>query len=524
MDLLRGLLDTDGTISKDRYQVSYTTTSPTLKDDIVELVRSLGYRAYVSTDGRDDYRSGVCYIIRIGCPDDEKPKLFLKNRKSCKRAKHAAKHYKTNSRYDLLTITKIEKIGKARQRCFLVDDPEHIFIAEDYVPTHNTYLLRHLIERYGFTKSNCMVMAYTGQAVNVLRQNGIMASTIHSSIMTPREEPILDPDTGNPIIRRGVPLTRVTFKPIKSLPKSIGLVVVDEASFLPESLEAVLKRYNVPILEIGDPIQLPPVADKQVFRMDNLDYFGEGVMRQHADSELYRFDTLLRQGKNVNLSEFHDEVLFLYAQPTIEETFHRFLPFFRNADVIITCTNKQRQVITDLYRRHIIKTNSPYPRKGERVICRKNNQTLMLDQYMLSNGTQGISMYDVGRSMIDKGTGIFYMDFKPDVVGGTDLYYDNLACDSEYLQKPFGSDNLLTTFRHPGEKFEYAHAITAHLSQGAQYRTVLFMDAFGGDPEYRARLRYTAATRAIERLIYVIPYSRYPGWCDLRTIENRNHR
>lgn len=386
-----------------------------------------------------------------------------------------------------------------------------------------SFLIRYLLDKYDFTQENCYVMAYTGQAVNVLRQAGVLAKTIHSSIMIPREEPVFDKSTGRPIKRNGIPLTKVTFKPMKSIPKSIRLVIVDEASFLPATLEDVLKRYNVPILEIGDPIQLPPVADKQVFTMDSLDFFIEGVMRQKADSELYRFATQLRTFQNIDTKEYHDEVLFLYAQPTIEETFHRYIPFFRSADIILTSTNKQRQVVTDLYRKEIIKTDSPYPREDERVICRHNNQLMMLDQFMLTNGMIGRSMCDVGRSMVDKKTRTFFMDFQPDVVAGSNLFFDNMICDAEYLQQPFGS-NGMTSFKRPGEKFEYAHAITVHLSQGGQYDTVLYMDGFAPDLEYLMRRRYTGATRAKKRLFYILPYTKYPGWNDLGSIQERMMR
>lgn len=383
-----------------------------------------------------------------------------------------------------------------------------------------TFLLRYLIDKYHFDQSSCYVMAYTGQAASVLRQNGVLGNTIHSSITYPKEVPIVDKRTGRQVYRRGIPLTRLSFVPLKALPRTVKLVIVDESSFLPKEMEDILKGYNIPILEIGDPIQLPPVASKQVFNMDTLDYFMEGVMRQNADSEIYDLSMKLRLRKNVDTAKYHKDVRFLYAQETIEETFYRFLPFFRNADVIITSTNKQRQIITDLYRKEIIGTDSPYPIADERVICRKNNRLLTLDQFNLANGTIGRSMDDVGRSQIDKRTNTFFMDFKPDVVADTDLYYDNLMCDAQFIKKPFGTPDELS-YKRPGEKFEFAHAITCHLAQGAQFDNVVYMDAFHGDPDYLARLRYTAVTRARQKLYYIIPHTDYPGWCDLRNIESR---
>jgi len=382
-----------------------------------------------------------------------------------------------------------------------------------------SYLVRYIIEHYGFNESNCYVMAYTGQATNVLRQSGIMARTIHSSIMIPRDEPVLDKNTHKPIYRNGIPLTTVKFKPLKKLPKGIKLLIVDEASFLPLDMENTLKSFGIPILEIGDPIQLPPVSrDAQPFHLRNLDYIMTGSMRQKAGSELLDFCTRFRRLENIDTRQYHDDVLFLYAQPTLEETFWKFYPFFKSANVIVTADNKQRQVYNDLYREHILKTNSPFPIEGERMICRRNNHAMSLGQYTLVNGTQGICMRDVGRSMVDKGSHVFYMDFQPFTSTDPEEYYGDLMCDTDFLHRPYGVD-MFNQYK-PGEKFEYAHAITTHLMQGAQEDTVMFMDTFKGDQEYLWRLRYTAATRAKKRLIYVIPYSHKPGWSDIRFMED----
>lgn len=364
--------------------------------------------------------------------------------------------------------------------------------------------IKYLVDKYGWDRTECYIVSYTGQSVNVLRARGLMSTTIHSAFMVPQEEPIYDKN-GNKIYRRGIPLTVVRFRPVPRIPPTVKLIIIDEASFLPESLETTLCRYNTPILEVGDPIQLPPVGGKQVFHMENLDYFIEGVMRQNEDSEIYQLGSSFRHGERINFSDYGDEVRFLHQQEDIEETFYHFYPFFKRADLIVTSTNKQRQIITDLYRKEIIGAKTPFPRQGERMICRRNNQALSLGEFILTNGTQGVCMNTVSGSMIDGSTKTFCMDFKPDVVAGTELYYDNLLCDTDYLRQPFGTDTM-TSFRHPGEKFEYAHAITTHLIQGGSAPVVLFMDSFSRDKEYLNRLRYTAVTRATAKLYYMIPY------------------
>ena len=139
-EVLRGLMDTDGHISKKKYQLRYSTISTKLKDNLVELVRSLGYAPRVRIDSRKEkYSTGVCYTIYIPCPDADKVKFFKMNHKSMQRAR-AAVNYHTRKRFDRLSIVKIEKLSKKYlHRCILVNDPEHLFLCGDYIVTHNTY-------------------------------------------------------------------------------------------------------------------------------------------------------------------------------------------------------------------------------------------------------------------------------------------------------------------------------------------------------------------------------------------------
>lgn len=138
--VLSGLLDTDGSIYSSKYQIHYSTTSTNLKNDILNLCRSLGYHPSVSIDSRTEkYTSGICYDIYISCPDEDKPFLFRTEAKH-HRAREGVKTYSTRKYYDRLIITKIEKLGRCTMRCFMVDDPEHLFLTENYVVTHNTTL------------------------------------------------------------------------------------------------------------------------------------------------------------------------------------------------------------------------------------------------------------------------------------------------------------------------------------------------------------------------------------------------
>ena len=386
--------------------------------------------------------------------------------------------------------------------------------------TGKSYLIRYIIEQYGFSASECYTMAYTGKAVNVLREDGILATTIHAATMQAIEEPVRDED-GNVVLRSGIPVMRTKFKPRSKLPKSVELLIMDEASFIPKTMESYCSKFKIPILEIGDPIQLPPVGDEQCFYANILDYFMTQTVRQKEGNEILDVATRLRAGKNIHIEQYHDNVLFMYQKETIEKTFFTYYPFFRDVDLVITSTNKQRQALTDLYREYIVKTNSPYPIAGERMICRKNNYNLMLEQYILTNGTTGISKNDVGMSLVDKRQKIYYMDFVPDVVANTNLYYPNLACDLEFLRKPFFVPATALDYKRPGEKFEFGYVSTAHLCQGSTVNSVLFVDSYYSDMEYLLRIWYTVLTRAKKRVYFLVPYTRFRKHCDMRNLKER---
>lgn len=164
--------------------------------------------------------------------------------------------------------------------------------------------------------------------------------------------------------------------------------------------------------------------------MEKLDYFIEGVLRQGKDSEILELATAIRKGEKLETWRFRNEVLFLKAKPTLEDTFMQYRSFIKGSDVVITSTNKQRQTINDMYREVILKTDNPYPRKNERLICRQNDWNLMLGPYPLTNGTQGYAVGPVGRSMVDKSAHGFYLDFQPDYIDND--YFDNLFCDSDF--------------------------------------------------------------------------------------------
>jgi RecA/RadA recombinase len=143
LSLLRGLLDTDGHVTKDGLY-EFTTTSPALYDAVLFLVRSLGGYARVQPPRRTRYthngevrvgRESRRVLIRFGC--GVVPVASKKHLARVKATKPARR-----------TIETVELSRIARCVCIAVDAPDRLYIANDFVPTHNTYFSLGLIESF----------------------------------------------------------------------------------------------------------------------------------------------------------------------------------------------------------------------------------------------------------------------------------------------------------------------------------------------------------------------------------------
>ena len=141
-ELLQGLMDTDGTIDQTKGRVNFTTISPYLRDNVIELCHSLGFIATWAIDKREEkYTTGECYTVHIQCAKNLKSKLFTLSRKVDK-AINYINNEKRCEHKEYLSITSIEKLNyQTEMTCFTVDSIDHLFLMNDYIVTHNTRTL-----------------------------------------------------------------------------------------------------------------------------------------------------------------------------------------------------------------------------------------------------------------------------------------------------------------------------------------------------------------------------------------------
>lgn len=157
MDLLKGLMDSDGNIDE-KNRFSFSTTSTKLKDGFVELCRSLGYIIGVNKDNRTRYESGVCWDISIQTND-----IIFSSQKHLSKYYANLEKYKNKNReykHDFIRIKSIEYVGDMEAQCIMVSNKDHLYITNDYIVTHNTVALYYAPIEYLATNDNAKIVCF----------------------------------------------------------------------------------------------------------------------------------------------------------------------------------------------------------------------------------------------------------------------------------------------------------------------------------------------------------------------------
>lgn len=136
ISLLQGLMDTDGFISKN--QPSYSTSSKQLSEDVRELCHSLGIRTKIREKITTYTYKGVkkigkkSYIIRLFLKNNYQYPIFRLNRKQ---SQIKNKHFDWGQKRGIINI---KYHGKKEAQCIEVDNDNHLYLTDNYIPTHNT--------------------------------------------------------------------------------------------------------------------------------------------------------------------------------------------------------------------------------------------------------------------------------------------------------------------------------------------------------------------------------------------------
>lgn len=137
LDLLQGLMDTDGFVSKGQGQAEYCSVNRRLAENVMELVRSLGLKPRLSV-GRATVSGKDCgEKYRVIFHSHDTVPIFKMSRKLARLKPKPDVRPMSQSR----RIVSVVPIPSVPVQCIRVDSPSSLYLAgEGMIPTHNTPL------------------------------------------------------------------------------------------------------------------------------------------------------------------------------------------------------------------------------------------------------------------------------------------------------------------------------------------------------------------------------------------------
>ncbi len=258
-----------------------------------------------------------------------------------------------------------------------------------------------------------------------------------------------------------------------------ALVVIDEWSMVDGRLGEDLCSFGTKILALGDPAQLPPVADGGYFT-DSAppDVMLTEIHRQALGSPIIAMATRVRNEEPLELGTYGESLVL--DQGKIDPT------FAQRADQILVGRNKTRHS-SNRRMRSLLGHTEPLPVPEDRLVCLRNNHEVGLLNGAIWEAT------DVGQLGDER----MCLTIRPED-GGEELMVE--AHTHHFL----GLEGSLAWYeRKDAEEFDYGYALTVHKAQGSQWDDVLLFDESWCFRKDRWRWLYTGITRAAKRIVVV---------------------
>jgi exodeoxyribonuclease-5 len=261
------------------------------------------------------------------------------------------------------------------------------------------------------------------------------------------------------------------------------LLCVDECSMVDRRVGGDLMSFNIPILVLGDPAQLPPVAGGGFFTGTKdspvrPDALLTQIHRQAADNPILHIATKCRESGMPPLGQ--------YGTSRIVEKTALGSDEWLAADIILTGKNDTRNAINRRIRQ--LKGFTGFlPEPGEQLVCLRNNH-----EKALLNG----SMWEVEESEDIPNDRFFRLKLRS--------LDDAEAEPVETLshKKPFLGQSFEDSFeRRDADEFNFGYAITTHKAQGSEWPNVIYVDEWNR-PDKKQH-QYTGVTRASETITVV---------------------
>lgn len=349
------------------------------------------------------------------------------------------------------------------------------FVLSGVAGSGKTALIHKISDDFDERKLPVYCLTLTGRAASVLRARGVVnAQTIHSFLY-------------EPIINKDNVLIGWRKKDYQVLQSMASLIFVDEASMVSEDIFEDLLNTGIPLVFVGDSEQLPPISHTGFNIMDSSDFHLDEIHRQAEGNPIIEISRSLREENKIDRRWVDGDRVSIVKKTQINrDMINKISP-----DIIMCGTHKKRKAMNSLVRAAREFSGST-PEIGERVMCLKNGGTYSGDG-MVYNG----EIY-----VVDD-----FGPYNPDTGGRV------------YKIHPYGSETAFNTrvlieddsfmFNEPPENvdaqyFTHGYAATVHKLQGSEFDHAMFYDEYVGYFLDQRRFRYTAVTRARERLTIVM--------------------
>jgi exodeoxyribonuclease-5 len=339
-----------------------------------------------------------------------------------------------------------------------------VFRLFGYAGTGKTTLARHIAES---AEGGVVFAAYTGKAAHVMRAKGCVgAGTIHSLIYRSRGED----ENGPTFVLNN-----------DSEAGKVALVIIDECSMVDEDIGVDLLSFGTPVLVLGDPAQLPPIAGGGYFTSAEPDVMLTEVHRQAANDPIIRMSMVVREGGVLEQGSYGGSRVIGREDIEQEEILE--------ADQILVGRNNTRRSYNGRIR-ELLEHRSPVPESGDTLVCLRNDR-----KRGLLNG----SLWRVDRARKPR-KGLLRYTLSPEegeigkrrtVVSINPAFFDGTV------------DALSFAERRRSDEFDFGYVLTVHKAQGSQWDDVVLFDESFAFRENRARWLYTGITRAATRLTVV---------------------
>ena len=239
LELLRGLMDTDGSISEKGGHCEFSTASEWLAKDVLELVRSLwGVSSIKSRIPHYDYKGerkegARSYRMRVSLELNP----FYVTRK-------AEKHKKVVSQGRTKSIRKIEKVENNLCTCIKIEKEDWLFITEGYTITHNTVIFAQMPKEVKRSNKKVLVLAHREELLSQARDK-ILSVSPELSVSIEQGSNVSEEDAD--VIIASVPtLGRANSNRIKKFdPSHFGLIIIDEVHHaIADSYQNILEYFG----------------------------------------------------------------------------------------------------------------------------------------------------------------------------------------------------------------------------------------------------------------------------------------